>query len=235
MTSPIYSGYRFPVAVIHRAIWLYLRFTLSYRDVEELIAERGIEVSTRRSAAGSRPLVHGSRVGGRRENEVSKARKPLAADGESNVGWARAGCVISRIRIPPDPVRSSVAGAPTEESTLFHRHHSSVSDISCVGDHQLCRTLFTAGTHPHVEVLTLGLGRAREKGSTLGRAKEVAASSANGAPMAGDRAVRREPHCFAVSSISDCGIVDLSALGAKIISTSDFEIVVDNQRGLCAA
>jgi putative transposase len=45
MTSPSYSGYRFPADVIHRAIWLYLRFTLSYRDVEERLAERGLEVS----------------------------------------------------------------------------------------------------------------------------------------------------------------------------------------------
>jgi len=45
MTSPIYCGYRFPVDVMHRAIWLYLRFTLSYRDVEELLAERDIVVS----------------------------------------------------------------------------------------------------------------------------------------------------------------------------------------------
>jgi transposase-like protein len=45
MTSPCYSGYRFPSDLIQRAIWLYLRFTLSYRDVEELLAERGVEVS----------------------------------------------------------------------------------------------------------------------------------------------------------------------------------------------
>src|ERR1700751_4082977 len=45
MTSPSYSGYRFPADVIHRALWLYLRFTLSYRDVEELLAERGLKVS----------------------------------------------------------------------------------------------------------------------------------------------------------------------------------------------
>jgi putative transposase len=45
MTSPCYSGYRFPSDIIQRAIWLYLRFTLSYRDVEELLAERGVEVS----------------------------------------------------------------------------------------------------------------------------------------------------------------------------------------------
>ena len=40
-----YSGYRFPPEIIHQAIWLYLRFSLSFRDVEELLAERGITVS----------------------------------------------------------------------------------------------------------------------------------------------------------------------------------------------
>ena len=35
----------FPPEVIHKAIWLYLRFTLSLRDVEDLLAERGVEVS----------------------------------------------------------------------------------------------------------------------------------------------------------------------------------------------
>jgi putative transposase len=40
-----YSGYRFPPDIIQRAVWLYLRFTLSFRDVEELLAERGIEVT----------------------------------------------------------------------------------------------------------------------------------------------------------------------------------------------
>src|ERR1700682_5458196 len=40
-----YRRHRFPPAVIQRAIWLYLRFTLSYRDVEDLLVERGLEVS----------------------------------------------------------------------------------------------------------------------------------------------------------------------------------------------
>src|SRR3982074_179131 len=40
-----YCRHRFPPAVIQHAIWLYLRFTLSYRDVEDLLAERGLEVS----------------------------------------------------------------------------------------------------------------------------------------------------------------------------------------------
>ena len=44
MTKISYSGYRFSPEIIHRAIWLYLRFTLSFRDVEDLLAERGIAV-----------------------------------------------------------------------------------------------------------------------------------------------------------------------------------------------
>ena len=40
-----YARHRFPADVIRHAVWLYLRFTLSYRDVEDLLAERGLEVS----------------------------------------------------------------------------------------------------------------------------------------------------------------------------------------------
>src|ERR1700686_4043680 len=40
-----YSGYRFPPEIIQHAIWLYIRFTLSFRDVEDLLVERGIMVS----------------------------------------------------------------------------------------------------------------------------------------------------------------------------------------------
>src|SRR6266498_3780762 len=41
-SSPSYTGYRFPAEIISHAVWLYFRFPLSYRDVEELMAERGI-------------------------------------------------------------------------------------------------------------------------------------------------------------------------------------------------
>jgi putative transposase len=40
-----YARNRFPPEIIRHAVWLYLRFTLSYRDVEELQAERGLDVS----------------------------------------------------------------------------------------------------------------------------------------------------------------------------------------------
>src|ERR671912_1793197 len=40
-----YARHQFPAAVIRHAVWLYLRFTLSYRDVEDLLAERGLDIS----------------------------------------------------------------------------------------------------------------------------------------------------------------------------------------------
>jgi transposase-like protein len=45
MTSLSYRGHRFPASIIQHAIWLYIRFTLSYRDVEQLLAERGLDLS----------------------------------------------------------------------------------------------------------------------------------------------------------------------------------------------
>ena len=39
------DGYRYPPEIIQQAIWLYLRFTLSFCDVEDLLADRGITVS----------------------------------------------------------------------------------------------------------------------------------------------------------------------------------------------
>ena len=40
-----YRGFRFRPEITQQAIWLYVRFTLSFRDVEDLLAERGILVS----------------------------------------------------------------------------------------------------------------------------------------------------------------------------------------------
>ena len=44
-SSDPFKGYRFPREIISHAVWLYYRFSLSLRDVEELLAYRGIEVS----------------------------------------------------------------------------------------------------------------------------------------------------------------------------------------------
>lgn len=45
MQAISYKRHRFPPDVIRQAVWLYFRFTLSLRDVEELLAERGIDVT----------------------------------------------------------------------------------------------------------------------------------------------------------------------------------------------
>ena len=47
-----YNGYRFPPVIIQQAIWLYFRFTLSFRDVEDLLAERESQSLTKRFGAG---------------------------------------------------------------------------------------------------------------------------------------------------------------------------------------
>ena len=45
MAEISYRRHRFPPVVIQHVVSLYLRFTLSYRDVEELLAERGLDIS----------------------------------------------------------------------------------------------------------------------------------------------------------------------------------------------
>ena len=45
MNQISYKGHRFPAEIIQHAVWLYCRFTLSFRDVEDLLAERGFDIS----------------------------------------------------------------------------------------------------------------------------------------------------------------------------------------------
>jgi CubicO group peptidase (beta-lactamase class C family) len=45
MAEISYRRHHFPPVIIQHAVWLYLRFTLNYRDVEELLAERGLDIS----------------------------------------------------------------------------------------------------------------------------------------------------------------------------------------------
>jgi len=45
MTNISFKRHRFPSEIIRHSVWLYARFTLSYRDVEDLLAERGLDIS----------------------------------------------------------------------------------------------------------------------------------------------------------------------------------------------
>ena len=51
-TPPSYKGHRYPVEVISHCVWLYFRFPLSFRAVEELMLERGGSPRRRPFAAG---------------------------------------------------------------------------------------------------------------------------------------------------------------------------------------
>jgi putative transposase len=44
-TPNLYKRHRFPAEIISHCVWLYFRFCLSYRDVEELMAQRGISLT----------------------------------------------------------------------------------------------------------------------------------------------------------------------------------------------
>jgi len=45
MSEISYKRHRFPPVIIQNAVWLYFRFPLSYRNVDDLLAEHGIDVS----------------------------------------------------------------------------------------------------------------------------------------------------------------------------------------------
>jgi len=45
MAEISYKRHRFPAEIIQHAVWLYFRFTLSFRNVEDLLAERGLDIS----------------------------------------------------------------------------------------------------------------------------------------------------------------------------------------------
>src|SRR5215471_4089241 len=45
ITRSLYHGYRFPPEIISYCVWLYFRFSVSFRDIEELMAERGVTVT----------------------------------------------------------------------------------------------------------------------------------------------------------------------------------------------
>jgi transposase-like protein len=48
-----YHGHRFPAEIISHAVWLYHRFCLSFRDVEDLLAERALPDSSSESRRGA--------------------------------------------------------------------------------------------------------------------------------------------------------------------------------------
>jgi transposase-like protein len=82
-----YRGYRFPREVIAHAVRLYPRFTLNYRDVEELLAERGIAVSyetIRRWVAAFGPVYA----------DELRTRRRASAGRDTSMRWRRGSAVV---------------------------------------------------------------------------------------------------------------------------------------------
>ncbi len=69
----------FPPEVIRHSVWLYARFTLSFRDVEEMLAERGLDVSYETIRRWLRDLnMTGKHVtGGRSNNRAENSHLPV--------------------------------------------------------------------------------------------------------------------------------------------------------------
>ena len=130
--APIsYRRHRFPPVVIEHAVWLYLRFTLSYRDVEELLAERGLDLSYESvrswvlcSECSVLPTHRfcSSRIAPTRRVMASSLEKmptTLVPDGRARVNaplftvWLLAGSGSSDQRLKRRPFRS---GAPEPEA-----------------------------------------------------------------------------------------------------------------------
>jgi transposase-like protein len=63
MIQIIYRNLHFPPLIVQQAVWMYMRFNLSLRDVEELLAERGVEVSCETIRRWVARLDHRSRSG----------------------------------------------------------------------------------------------------------------------------------------------------------------------------
>ena len=115
MAEISYRRHRFPPEIIQHAIWLYLRFTLSYRDVEELLAERGLDISyetvrrwvlkfgpliarrlRRRRPRPSNRLAPGRDGGADRRRSGCTSGVPSTTRARSSTCWCSAGATAGR-------------------------------------------------------------------------------------------------------------------------------------------
>src|ERR1700704_2518042 len=87
-----YRGYRFPPEIIAHAVWLYFRFHLSFRDVQDLLAERGLIVShetirqwcTKFGATFATGLRRRRARAGDRRETVASIRRPVSRLGDGH-------------------------------------------------------------------------------------------------------------------------------------------------------
>src|SRR5215471_5456455 len=114
-TRSRYHGHRFPPEIIGYAVWVYHRFCLSFRDVEDLLAERGIIALTKPSGDGagnSDPTM--SDVSRRNRDDsvitgiwTNSSSESMASSRIYDVLWIRTVmssifcCILAAISVPP--------------------------------------------------------------------------------------------------------------------------------------
>src|SRR4051812_3264870 len=115
-----YAGYRFPGEVISHAVWLYFRFPLSLRMVEEMLAARGIEVSHETVRQWARKFGQGF------ANQIRR-RLPCPGDkwhldGVSRTHLLRRCGAVREMRVGPS--RSAVRCRPQTPASCGHQERS---------------------------------------------------------------------------------------------------------------
>ena len=100
MTQICYRRHRFPGAIIQHAVWLYFRFPLSYRDVEDLLSERGIDVTLICDSMAAQVMREG------RVQAVVTGADRIAANGDvaNKIGTYKLAVVAKENGIPFYPV-----------------------------------------------------------------------------------------------------------------------------------
>jgi transposase len=117
-----YTGYRFPGEIISHAVWLYFRFPLSLRMVEEMLAARGIDVS-HETVRQRLPLrVHLGQIDaiGALDRELSERLEPFRE-------------AVTRLSATPGLATLSVAGILAEVGVDMHPFPSAAHLISWAG------------------------------------------------------------------------------------------------------
>jgi hypothetical protein len=112
MTSISYARHQFPPSIIQHAVWLYLRFTLSYRDVEDLLAERGLDLSyetvrrwvTKFGPRYARELIRASRLTSGKTSSGHHGTQSLGCAGQTvrpslhSIPQTSVGTLLNRLR-----------------------------------------------------------------------------------------------------------------------------------------
>jgi hypothetical protein len=136
-----YRRHRFPPVIIQHAIWLYLRYTLSYRDVEELLAERGLDISY--ESVRSWVLKFGPAIA-----RALRRCRPRPSD--SLLGWTAPAASMCQAEVVADLRKGGHPWTTSSELVWTRRRALSSMDAPCIasGSDELSRNVGLAVIYP---------------------------------------------------------------------------------------